>query len=962
MFTKRFTFILFLTVTFICTGAYAQNGNVELRKKFDAYFQRYNPEKCAIKPSTLTSCSFDNDARTIYMTVGGGFPEQQFTDDIVRAIYDSLRLFASPYKEKGYRIVVETDGKPIEELVPNAMRKGTKSEERLCKTVYKGEPWVRNASQPYTLKRGLDNRHIALWQSHGYYFDADKGMWKWQRPRLFTITEDLFSQTFVIPYIIPMLENAGAVVYTPRDRDWQNHEVIVDNDTPNKDGIYMERMATKSRRVSVWRNSGEPAFAHLKDIYDDGDNPFTDGTARYIETVNNHDRAATAIWMPDIPEDGDYAVYVSYQTLQNSVDDAAYTVYHNGGMTEFKVNQQMGGSTWVYLGTFGFKKGVHENGRVVLSNLSRHTGVVTGDAVRFGSGMGNIRRGSNFFGGEISGKPRWAEAARYSAQWAGMPPEAYRSSENIGDYRDDIFARHQVVNLLSGGSVFNPSQEGRGVPFELTMAFHTDAGFKPDDSFVGSLGIYTTDQGDGRTADGLDRYVCRDLSSAFLTNLQSDLRKYNWRVRQIWNKKYVESREPASPACILEMLSHQNFADMRMGLDPHFRFDFSRSVYKTILRFIATQHGVPYTVQPLPVKDFAATIDEKKHTVTLRWEETVDELEPTAQPTSYVVYTRIGDNDFDNGVVVSKNTCTLDLRPGVIYSFKVCALNDGGKSFPSEIISTYIAPQSKGKILIANAFDRLSAPYTISTLEEQGFDLMRDPGVQYGKFAGFCGNQITLSKEYMGSEATYGTGYSGNELEGHVIMGNTFDYPYIHGDAIAQDGHYSFTSANVSYLAEHRAELSEYKLIDVIYGVQQEAKTETLDILDAYCRQGGRVLLSGSDVYRAAGFRCPALGLGPSVETLPDRSSDVAGSGVDFNIYREMNEYSYSVPSPAILQPTGNSFAMLAYQGGASAAIANKQPGYSTIALGFPFETIQEKDQRRLLMRAMLDFLLDVGH
>ena len=28
-----------------------------------------------------------------------------------------------------------------------------------------------------------------------------------------------------------MLENAGAIVYTPRERDWQRNEVIVDNDT-----------------------------------------------------------------------------------------------------------------------------------------------------------------------------------------------------------------------------------------------------------------------------------------------------------------------------------------------------------------------------------------------------------------------------------------------------------------------------------------------------------------------------------------------------------------------------------------------------------------------------------------------------------------------------------------------------------------------------------------------------------
>lgn len=63
-------------------------------------------------------------------------------------------------------------------------------------------------------------------------------------------------------------------------------------------------------------------------------------------------------------------MYVSYQTLPESVSDAKYLVFHNGGVTEFKVNQQMGGSTWVYLGTFEFDKGRNDYGMVVLSNES----------------------------------------------------------------------------------------------------------------------------------------------------------------------------------------------------------------------------------------------------------------------------------------------------------------------------------------------------------------------------------------------------------------------------------------------------------------------------------------------------------------------------------------------------------------------------------------------------------------
>src|SRR5574344_2341094 len=81
--------------------------------------------------------------------------------------------------------------------------------------------WVRNDSKPHNVTNGLNGRHISLWASHGRYYDAKKGVWKWQRPCLYGTTEDLFSQTFVVPFLIPMLENAGAYVYTPRERDWQ---------------------------------------------------------------------------------------------------------------------------------------------------------------------------------------------------------------------------------------------------------------------------------------------------------------------------------------------------------------------------------------------------------------------------------------------------------------------------------------------------------------------------------------------------------------------------------------------------------------------------------------------------------------------------------------------------------------------------------------------------------------------
>ena len=66
------------------------------------------------------------------------------------------------------------------------------------------------------------------------------------RPNLFGTTEDLFTQTIVVPYLIPMLQNAGAIVFTPRERDWQKKEIIVDNDDPIKANYYKETVNGKN--------------------------------------------------------------------------------------------------------------------------------------------------------------------------------------------------------------------------------------------------------------------------------------------------------------------------------------------------------------------------------------------------------------------------------------------------------------------------------------------------------------------------------------------------------------------------------------------------------------------------------------------------------------------------------------------------------------------------------------------
>lgn len=959
--------VFFLCLTLGVNFLSAQDIERNVKERLTDYFGRYTTT-AKISTPKLKSVDIDYERKTIAIHASESFAYQPFRPETVEAVYNQVKeLLPGPVHY--YRLTIFADGKPIEELIPNIYRNKKKDKERMSlKTDYKDKAWVKNISRPNEISRGLQDRHIAIWQSHGNYFKNDKNEWGWQRPRLFCTTEDLFTQSFVLPYVIPMLENAGAIVYTPRERDTQKNEIIVDNDTPNA-SLYLEVGSKKAH----WATAPIKGFAQKKAIYRNGENPFTDGTCRFIPTERkkkNKDQAF-AEWVPTLPAKGEYAVYVSYRTLPNSVSDAKYLVFHNGGVTEFKVNQKIGGGTWVYLGTFEFDKGNNDYGMVVLSNESSEHGVVCADAVRFGGGMGNIERG-----GKTSGLPRYLEGARYSAQWAGMPYEVYAGRKGENDYADDINTRSNTINYLSGGSVYNPQQPGLGIPLEMTMALHSDAGCSKTDELIGSLGIYTTDFNNGKLNTGIDRYASRDLADILLTQIQKDIySSYNlsWTRRSMWNRNYSETRLPATPSTIIELLSHQNFADMQLGHDPNFKFTVGRAIYKGILQFVAGQHDKEYVVQPLPVSNFAIRFGKKKNTLELSWKGENDPQEPTAQPREYIVYTRIGYGGFDNGTLVSKTSHTVKIEPGLVYSFKVTAANRGGESFPSEILSAYKAKRERERVLIINGFDRVSGPAVINTFDKAGFDLEQDPGVPYLSNISFSGAQIGFDRAQAGKEGEGSLGYSGSELEGMKIAGNTFDYPFIHGKAIQAAGKYSFVSCSDEAVENGTVTLEDYPVVDYILGMEKEDPVHKVyyktfssamqRIITSYCQSGGNLFVSGayvgSDMSGTQGnreFTEKILKYGYQSSMTDKSSNRINGLGRTITIPRAPNETSYAVPAPDCIVPVDTAFPVFTYApGNQSAGIAYKG-NYRTFVLGFPFESIQSEADRATIMAGILGF------
>lgn len=953
---RRIVFIM-LTVLFCpLLPVLAQSLDNTVKQRLTDFFKNYQTSHADIGTCKLDHFVLDHEKRTLQVYASPSFGYQPFTEETTSAIY-RLITQSLPGPVNYYQIAIYADGMPIDNLIPNAFRKKKDTDRQYKNISYHGNPWVENLSRPYEITRGLKGTHLAVWQSHGMFYKIDRNEWRWQRPRLFGTTEDLFTQSFVVPYLIPMLENAGAIVFTPRERNWQRQEVIVDNNTCPAGSQYLE----VNYKKCCWTNAPAPGFAQRYSVYPDNHNPFADGTARMITTQTKPEKAF-AEWIPDIPEKGKYAVYVSYQTLPESVSDAKYLVFHNGGVTEFRVNQQMGGGTWVYLGTFEFDKGCNDYGMVVLSNESKEQGVVSADAVRFGGGMGNIERG-----GSVSGMPRYLEGARYWAQWAGMPYPVYSKSNGTNDYNDDINTRSLMTNYLSGGSVFNPAEKGLKVPFEMTLGFHSDAGFKTDDQLVGTLGIYTTGFNEGRLNCGISRYASRDLADMVLTGLKRDIDArfgVNWQRRSMWNRNYSETRLPAVPSMILELLSHQNFNDLKLGHEPAFKFTVARSVYKSVLKYLADMHGTNYTVQPLPVTHFAISEGKKKNTFDLRWTPTEDVLEPTAEAQGYIVYTRVGRGGFDNGTYTRKPELTVEVEPGLVYSFRVTAVNRGGESFPSETLSACKAKRSKGAVLIVNAFDRVSGPGSINSPLMQGFDLLNDPGIPDGQTPAYCGYQQNFDRSRPGIEDETGLGYSGNELEGKLIAGNTFDYPFIHGKAIQAAGRYSFVSCSDETIESGSTDLTAYDVVDFLYGADRKGiSPEIREALTRYCNQGGSLLISGA--YLSDGksknaegktFCQNVLKYADQGLTAPLSCEEVSGLNVRFRLPRRANETTYAVPQSGYLYPTGGSFSTFVYTSGNYGAGIVYRGNYRTFVLGFPFESIPEEGERNHVMKAILGF------
>jgi len=391
-------------------------------------------------------------------------------------------------------------------------------------------------------------------------------------------------------------------------------------------------------------------------------------------------------------------------------------------------------------------------------------------------------------------------------------------------------------------------------------------------------------------------------------------------------------------------------------------------------------------VQPLPVSHFSMNLE--KNSIRLSWQPVPDPLEPSAVPKSYRIYTRIDNGGFDNGRAVSDTTDLISgLNPGVIYSFKITAVNEGGESFPSEILACTLPTDNKKPVLIVNGFDRISGPAAFDNGKYAGFFTAEDEGVAYKNDLGFIGDQYDFDrKSSWKDDDASGFGSCHADQETRIVQGNSFDYPLVHGESFRNNG-FGFISMSDEAFVQKKWDKNAFSALDIIFGEEKTVehfygfKRKDFTVFTPEMRsaisdftkmENAKIFMSGAYIGTDLTLCGDTLAKKFASEILHYRAmtnhasksggiypvNDVKNAFPNsISFVQSYNPNIYKVESPDAIEPVGaNAKVLFRYQ------VDNKTAGvcfdgqYRTVMLGFPFETITTSKERTELMGQILKY------
>jgi hypothetical protein len=805
------------------------------------------------------------------------------------------------------------------------------------------------ASSVTELDGALSDRIIFLMPGHGWTFDSP-GLFQTQRVDLLDMIED-FGNADQVTIVADYLVNAGATVVPLRPFGIQENEVVLDNDDP-----------TVTFNGS-WSNSGSSAFYGTS-----GDIPY-----RFASTTTG---AATATAVYDastlMPTTDFYPVYVWTRWGTDRINQQ-YLVEHSGGTTSRRINHQMVGSGWMYLGTFYFETGGPAS--VTITNVEEvgdPGGVVIADAVRFGNGMGDAR-----LEGEASGFPRHEENGEF---W-------FLESKGIGS------------GLIEAGSVSSPPRlaahmnytaGGNSGAYEdrVYLSYHSNAG---GGSARGADGLFNNNPGDdfddpatanaNNTVNTVDFAIelgtVLNTDMTTISNSPNDFLPTNWGQTGAGTNifgsgsaggggftAYGEFRasnlSSEMAGTIIEVAFHDNSSDTLIMRDPRGREAIARSTVHATINFFNTFSGSLGTYPP-EQPDNPWVVSDNSGNLTLNW------IAPTAggltgtgggAATEYIVEVSQNGRGFTELTRVTPPATNVSVTSavplGATRYFRVVALNAGGVSSPSIVVGAR-RTSAKAPVLVVNGYDR--------------YDRLLN-------------RRRTQSTAEVGGDGTFD----------RVIprFNNRFDYVVEMGDALSADTNGFFDSCQNEQIISGAVLLTDYDAVFWILGSESTAdrsfdNTER-GLVQTYLNGNGNLFLSGAETAWDLGRTSAAASDITFLETYlkvarftasnPEDDAGVySANGVGGTIFQSVGSLSFSdgsdvhgdfdVDFPDILNPIAPAVTALRYTdtGSSSAAIVSDDRGNNrgrVVFLGFPLEVVLDATDREAIILAALDFF-DVG-
>ena len=751
--------------------------------------------------------------------------------------------------------------------------------------------WQEEDIPKFPLRIGVDNpgeaqgvlsgKSIYLSQCHGWDYFESLGRFSTQRGNLHDTVEDFHNPEGMNQYLVHYLENMGAQVFTTKERDLNPNMDIADNDG----GGYSE--------TGTGFQNGAAGFADTSP-YAYGEDPFDSGTTRRFPSNSG----SIATWIPNVPEDGFYNVYVSWDSASDNDPNAHYRITHKGGVIDRTFDQRVHGSTWQYVENLWLEAGVDSLTVELIGDSSSGGKWLSADAVRIGGGTGDVQRY-----GTQTDRPRWEESAVLYTQFNGAPRSVY--------------------DPYSDGNGSDPSARSRWAAWEhpsgedaVYLSWHSNAG--------GGTGTDTFYDESGPVAGSAD--LASFVHNRVIDSIH-EMHDSNWANRGVKTANFGEvnsSFNNEMPSILIELGFHDSAYDTQFLLDPMFRRDASRAMAFGIAEYFGDKDGTSVTLPPEPPEFVQTSI--ASNGIQISWQPGDDGGAFGDPATGYVLYTSADGKSWDNGASVS-GTQTMVPFSNDVQFFRIAAQNAGGLSFPSETTAAFAPNASTPPVLLVSAFDRLQRSSLfwadvgpVGTVKRMNLRQINafDSVVSYGASLGSLGYPfVTVSNEVVKTM---------NPVEETVIV-------WIAGEESTFDHTFNTPEQNFVRLSLAQGSYILASGSEILWDLDAQGSAEDQAFAtDVFASTMGN---DDAGVYRAIG-----TGL-------------LDGLTLNFDFAQGAQ---YNVEYPDVID--SNATVIAQYPGGVSTGVAGVLTEQSAL-FGFPLELLWEEGVQEALLYRILDLWLE---